>query len=134
MQCLPPAGVKLNYPLLSDITKGISAEYEVSQPQWLPSQPAFLQSLCSRLHTRTPGSCNCQQTVLHCHTKSVVLLPLQQPHCLGCCPRYHFPGMHSTHLMLLRALFSEHPALQMLCYLRVGLLHLFSLATFTHHA
>ena len=32
MQQLLHAGVKLNYPLLSDITKGISAEYEVSQP------------------------------------------------------------------------------------------------------
>ena len=42
MQQLPHAGVKLNYPLLSDITKGISAEYEVSQPHLLPVQVACL--------------------------------------------------------------------------------------------
>ena len=123
MQRLPHAGVKLNYPLLSDITKGISAEYEVSQPHLLPSHVACGKATAAA----TTPSCSCQQTVLHCHTKSALLLLLQQLHCLGCCalsrtvhcPGVHCPGVHSTHFMLLHALFSERPLRRMLCCLHL---------------
>ena len=91
MQRLPRAGVKLNYPLLSDITKGISAEYEVSQPH-----SAFPRCVSAKHLQQLPYP---HARLLHCHTKSALLPPLQQLHCLGCYPLSHFPVMHSTRFM-----------------------------------
>lgn len=83
MQRVPHAGVKLNYPLLSDITKGISAEYEVSQPQLLPSLVACLTQPIQPLpHPDAP--CSAVASGQCCISENSVL-PVPQLRCLCCC-------------------------------------------------